>query len=146
MSTRFVATTGAVNVDGMLDLLADVGASKCIGQEEGVLVPNGVSRLSSGCGSFRYLYCENGERLAVLQVMSIDGVHGVATNVFTLPSVRRRGVARLLMAKAREDFGCFSYSEDVTSDGAALLNAIEEVDQSLDEECGLVESRMQTGG
>lgn len=126
---RFVPTTGPANMGGMRDLLSDVGQSLCIGAERGVLRAEGVSTLRSDAGSTRYVYCEQGKRLAVLQVMSRDGLNGVATNVYTVAEARRRGLASRLMAQAKADFRTLVYSDDLTEDGAALLNAIDRCEQ-----------------
>ena len=120
--SRQEATTGAVDDASMRDLLSAKGESKSVGEETGREVPNGVSTFMSPLGSTRYVYSENGERLAVLQVMSRDGKTGIATNVYTVPEARRKGYASKLMDAARRDFERIENSADVSPDGAAWIN------------------------
>lgn len=120
------ATTGPANDDGMRDLLAPKGESASIGEETGASVRNGIAAFKSPHGSTRYVTYLDGKPVSVLQVMSRDGKTGIATNAYTLPSARRQGLSAAMFKKARSDFDKIEYSEDLSSDGAALVNSIEE--------------------
>lgn len=120
--TRFVSTTGAANEAAMHHLLAPVGQSQLIGDEQGRAVRNGVAKFVSPLGSTRFVFSEDGVSLAALQVMSRAGIPAVATNVYTDPDSRGRGLATHLFVKAFESFKDLQFSADLTPSGADLLN------------------------
>ena len=108
-----------------LDRLAPPGRSSAIGPEKGRLKPDGVSKLVSPHGSVRYLYAEGGEVLAGLQVVTLDGVTGEATSVYTLPKARRRGIAEILARAAKKDFKSLGFSEHRTEAGSKWVAAVQ---------------------
>src|SRR5690606_10592808 len=110
---------------GLADLLAPVGKSRMVGEHEtGDAVADGVSKFINPEGSTRYVYSEGGKPLSVLQVMSRDGKSGHATNVYTLPAARRRGLASKLNEAAKQDYKDLQYSDDRSKDGEAWIGAI----------------------
>lgn len=126
------ATTGEANEVGMRDLLAPRGLSSSVGTETGRVVPTGISKYVSPFGSTRYIYSKDAQALAVLQVMSRDGKAGVITNAFTEQEARRKGIASQLITRAKKDFESVEYSNSMSPDGAALVNAnpLHEIDFS----------------
>jgi hypothetical protein len=118
------ATTGEANEIGMRDLLAPRGLSASTGKETGCTALRGISKYVNAFGSTRYIYSnQDAHAVAVLQVMSRDGKSGVITNAFTIKEERRRGIASKLIARARRDFESIEYSNSMSPDGAALVNA-----------------------
>lgn len=126
------ATTGEANEVGMRDLLEPRGLSASAGAETGHTVLTGISKYVNSFGSTRYVYSKDAQALAVLQVMSRDGKAGVITNAFTSQEVRRKGIASKLIARAKKDFESVEYSNSMSPDGAALVNAnpLHEIDFS----------------
>lgn len=97
--------------DDLSAFLAPPGKAPGVGPEIGESVSDGVSKYVSllpgtrkRSGSTRYVAYSGGKAVSVLQIVSRDGRRGVVANVYTIPSERRRGWARLLLAKARRDF------------------------------------------
>lgn len=121
---KYVATTGMANESAMAMLLLPCGRSPLIGPEVGRELEPGLSVFKSSAGSFRFVRESEGRVVAAVQVMSMDGEVGLIANVYTDPSARRRGYASECMAAATRFFKAVDYSEDVSPDGAALLNAI----------------------
>lgn len=76
--------------------------------------------LSSPHGSTRYLASQDGSNVAVLQVVSRDGRHARIANAFTVPGMRRRGIARMLLEAARTDFEEVLHSDDLSDFGRAF--------------------------
>ncbi len=63
-----------------------------------------VWKCTSPHGSTRYLKHENGEIVSGLQVVSRDGREAMIANVYTRPEHRGRGLASILIDRARRDF------------------------------------------
>lgn len=110
--------------DAWLDRLAPPGKAKAIGPETGKLKPNGISQFKSPHGSVRYVFAEDGQILAALQLVTTDGRAAQAVSVFTKPEARRRGLARKLLEAARKDFESVALSEDRTDDGKQWADAV----------------------
>jgi GNAT superfamily N-acetyltransferase len=107
--------------DGMSKILAPRGETGMAGEETGKHVADGISKYKSKNGSYRYVYSEGGEALSALQVVSKDGVEGLAANVYTLPKHRRKGLATKLYDAARKDFQQLKHNEHQTEDGKKLV-------------------------
>jgi len=131
----YEATTGAANEAAMMELLAPCSQSRSIGEEipankaARAFVENGedgIALFRSPQGSFRFVFIKDGQALGALQVMQAKPGHEVAANIFVLPEARRRGVAQALFGAAHEKFQALRYSTDLTNDGAALLNSLED--------------------
>ena len=131
----YEATTGAANEAAMMELLAPCSQSRSIGEEipankaARAFVGNGkdgIALFRSPQGSFRFVFIKDGQALGALQVMQAKPGHEVAANIFVLPEARRRGVAQALFGAAHEKFQALRYSTDLTNDGAALLNSLED--------------------
>lgn len=122
--TAIQPTTGPANEQAMRLLLADAGKCPMIGSERTMKsTPDGICRYDDGVGSVRYVYRRRGQALAALQVMTRDGISGLAANVYTDPAARRQGLAAELLRQAARDFKSLA-SQDISPDGAALLNGI----------------------
>lgn len=110
--------------DGMRKILAPRGETGMAGEETGKHVADGISKYKSKSGSYRYVYSEGGEALSALQVVSKDGVEGLAANVYTLPKHRRKGLATKLYEAARKDFPQLEHNEHQTEDGKKLVESM----------------------
>jgi len=130
----YEATTGAANEAAMMELLAPCSQSRSIGEEVpvnkvartfGQNGEDGIALFRSPFGSFRFVFIEDGQALGALQVMQSKPGHEVAANIFVLPEVRRRGIAKNLLQAARKKFKTIQYGPDLTEEGALLLNAIQ---------------------
>jgi len=106
------------DVDELLAVyLAGPGQAPGIGPERGRPVANGIARFTSPHGSVRYLLYREGVALAVLQVVTRDGVTASIANVYTLPAHRRLRLAQKLLARARRDFRNVTHSEHLSESG-----------------------------
>lgn len=108
----------------MTDLSIWLGARgqvPMIGAERGREIRDGIAiwRSSIQPGSHRYLFFEHGEPLAVLQIVGERGSSGRIANVFTRPDARRRGLATVLLDRARRDFSEIEHSSFLSDDGLA---------------------------
>ena len=97
-----------------------------IGAERGKPVLEGCARYKSPHGSARYVWYEQGIAVSVLQVVSRDGKTATVANVYTLPSQRRRGIAKLLIGAARKDFRRVEHAEEtnLSSAGRAWRDSV----------------------
>ena len=93
------------------------GKASMIGAEKGRVKKNGISKLVSSHGSYRYVYAVNSVIVSGLQIMSRDGKSGIATNVYTEKEFRRKGYASKLLKAARKDFKDLDKSSDLSEDG-----------------------------
>jgi len=100
-----------------------------IGPERGRAKANGIVKLTSPHGSYRYLYYEDGEPVSGLQIVSRDGKTGMVANVYTLATHRRRGLARELLKRARRDFRKVVPPEEqhISDDGKAWRDVVQRV-------------------
>ena len=126
----FKANQGAANMDAMLDLLKPKGQAANIGFEMGSVKKNGIAKFTSPNGSTRYVMMDGGEPVSALQIMSRDGKDGVISNVFTLPSNQKKGLASKLMSKAKKDFKSIKHSDELTEQGARFANSVEGTSQA----------------
>tara|TARA_R110000772_G_scaffold258908_1_gene376308 strand:+ start:1 stop:1464 length:1464 start_codon:yes stop_codon:yes gene_type:complete len=126
----FKANQGAANMDAMLDLLKPKGQAANIGFEKGAVKKDGIAKFTSPNGSTRYVMMDGGEPVSALQIMSRDGKDGVISNVFTLPSNQKRGLASKLMSKAKKDFKSIKHSDELTEQGARFANSVEGTSQA----------------
>ena len=125
----FKANQGAANMDAMLDLLKPKGQAANIGFEKGAVKKDGIAKFTSPNGSTRYVMMDGGEPVSALQIMSRDGKDGVISNVFTLPSNQKKGLASKLMGKAKKDFKSIKHSDELTEQGARFANSVEGASQ-----------------
>ena len=79
--------------------------------------------MTSREGSTRYLAHRDGLPVAVLQVVSADGVHARIANAYVVPDRRRTGLASMLLAEARRDFAEVLHSDMLSGDGRAFADA-----------------------
>ena len=126
----FKANQGAANMDAMLDLLKPKGQAASIGFEKGAVKKDGIAKFTSPNGSTRYVMMDGGEPVSALQIMSRDGKDGVISNVFTLPSNQKKGLASKLMSKAKKDFKSIKHSDELTEQGARFANSVEGTSQA----------------
>ena len=126
----FKANQGAANMDAMLDLLKPKGQTANIGFEKGAVKKDGIAKFTSPNGSTRYVMMDGGEPVSALQIMSRDGKDGVISNVFTLPSNQKKGLASKLMSKAKKDFKSIKHSDELTEQGARFANSVEGTSQA----------------
>ena len=102
------------------DLIAFLGNKSsvpAIGEEKGKKVDNGISKYTSENGSYRYVKYLDGIPLAVLQIVSRDGIHGQVANVYTVPKSRRKGFSKKLLSRAQEDFTTIGHSNFLSISG-----------------------------
>lgn len=101
--------------------LNDSGKVPGIGAERGKRIRDGLSRYKSPHGSTRYVWYINGKAISALQVVSADGLFAKIANVYTTPSYRRMGFAKLLLDQARKDFKEVVHAdeEDLSTGGRA---------------------------
>lgn len=90
------------------------------GPERRVDLGDGVVDHVDPYGSHRLVFSEDGEPVSAIQVIVMNGKRAILANAFTAPSHRRRGIASLLVRKARELFPSITASEDRSEDGAAF--------------------------
>jgi GNAT superfamily N-acetyltransferase len=89
-----------------------------IGAERGKPVLEGAARYKSPHGSTRYVWYEQGTAVSALQVVSHNGKTATVANVYTLPSHRRRGLARILIGVARNDFHRVDHADETNLSSA----------------------------
>jgi predicted GNAT family acetyltransferase len=92
--------------------LAPRGLAPGVGPERGQTPVTGIARYVSPHGSVRYVLYEQSRPLAALQVVTRDKKHATIANVYTLPSRRKEGLARALLARARRDFQTVSHASE----------------------------------
>jgi len=112
------------------DYFKPKGQSRHIGEETGAFNSEGVSRLDCACSpnenymSCRYVKAVNGEIIAFVQVISIDGGKSATiANAATRDKHKLQGHAKSLLAKAREDFTSVEHSNDLSVEGKAFAAA-----------------------
>jgi len=90
------------------------------------MIPHtGIGTVTSDYGSKRYLLSYEGDILAGLQVVSQDGVHATIANVYTRPAYRRKGLGRILLAAAKQDYETVTHSKHLSEEGAAWAKGVE---------------------
>ena len=119
-----VATQNYETLDILLKL---PGQNPMIGHEKGNLKPDGISKLTSPHGSYRYIYSIGGEPVSALQVVSRDHNTGIVTNSFTKKEHRRQGLARKLLGQIQRDFSILEFNEDQSGSGAAWVGSVTRV-------------------
>lgn len=83
-----------------------------IGAERGRSPRNGLGRFRSPHGSTRYVWYVDAKPVSALQVVSQDGKLATIANVYTEPSHRRMGFAKILLDAARKDFKQVKHASD----------------------------------
>lgn len=97
------------------------GELPTIGAETGRTPRDGIAvwRSKIQPGSHRYVYFEQGEPLAALQIVGERGGGANVANVYTRPDARRRGLATKLLERACKDFAEIEHSEHLSDEGRA---------------------------
>jgi len=107
-------------------ILATRGGVPFIGPERSKGERDGIARFDSPHGSRRYVMLDRGEPVAAAQFMEIKpGVLKLA-QVFVVAGLRRRGLARALVARAMQDFRAVlpADEEDRSPAGDAMSRAV----------------------
>ena len=105
--------------------LAPRGRVPTIGEERGQL-PRGeqIARYDSPHGSVRYVAYHGRRAVSALQVVDRGADRAIIANVYTLPEERRRGWARRLLERARQDFTSVVHSRHLTPLGRRWARAV----------------------
>jgi GNAT superfamily N-acetyltransferase len=93
-------------------LLVGPGELRSVGPETGRRPKNGIGRYRCLYGSTRYVFYVDGIPVSVLQCVSQSREEAFVSNVYTVLSYRRRGLARRLLARARRDFKVVKHAPD----------------------------------
>lgn len=104
-------------------ILSGPGEDSRVGPESGDPVSDGISIYSDPNGSYRYVYYENGQALAGIQVVS-DGKISSVANVYTHPLHQRRGLATALFRRVESDFPNLQHSTHQTDKGGSWINSL----------------------
>jgi hypothetical protein len=101
-----------------------------LGHEFGLPVANGIARYDNRYGSTRYVYYVDGKAVSVLQVVTYAPFQGqtqvAIANVYTRIKFRRKGYARKLLIKARENHGVIVHSRHLTKQGKKWADVVKE--------------------
>lgn len=117
-----------VNESALRLLLSPVSECPMIGPEMGLFERDGVSYVFNQYGSVRYVYCAAGQPVAALQIM-VGAGKAVATNAYTNPEFRRKGLATELAKRAAADIPGLEFSDERSADGQAWVASIEKSHQ-----------------
>lgn len=96
-----------------------------VGQESGSPVSDGITVYSDPNGSHRYVYYENSQPIAAIQVVSNEEKSTVA-NIYTEPKYQRRGLATQLFQRAQSDFPNLQHSFHKTDEGGSWIDSLDE--------------------
>lgn len=92
-----------------------------IGYEIKIPLGNSVYLYKSDVGSYRFIKSLEGKNISAIQIMYRKGQQPYATNAFTLPNYRRKGIALELLKKAEIYFEQpLNLSNDVSELGSKL--------------------------
>ncbi len=108
-------------------LLKPKSENPLIGVEKGKFNKDGISALkqkSEQGESVRYVYSENGKIVSSMQVMITPKGKATATNAFTDPSFRRKGLSLKLIEKAQKDIPEIILSEEQSAAMKGVLKKI----------------------
>ena len=117
-----------VDMQAMEALLAPPGQVRAIGVETLVrtITTAGVEivHTTSVTGTVRYVAHVAGAPSAVLQLVTMDGSVALICNAYTVPKLRRTGLARQLLERARLDHDRVVHATHLSGDGAAFAEAV----------------------
>lgn len=117
-----------VKTQAMEELLGPPGRVPMIGDETlvatAVIAGVEVVHTRSAQGSVRYVAHVDGAPSAVLQLVTMDGRVALISNAFTVPGMRRTGLARMLLERARLDHDSVVHGTHLSDDGAAFAKAV----------------------
>jgi len=117
-----------VDVQAMEALLAPPGHVPAIGTETLVRTTTAagvvIVHTSSATGTVRYVAHVGGAPAAVLQLVTMDGSVALICNAYTVPTLRRTGLARMLLERARADHDRVVHATHLSEDGAAFARAV----------------------
>lgn len=118
-----------VDTRTMETLLAEPGLVPMIGAETLVGTTRQTPDITivhtvSANGSVRYVAHVAGAPSCVLQLVTMDGSVALIANAYTVPHLRRTGLARMLLAKARVDHDRVVHATHLSEDGAAFAKAV----------------------
>ncbi|MFM2392570.1 MAG: hypothetical protein RLZZ546_547 [Bacteroidota bacterium] len=92
-----------------------------IGDEKKIPIGDDIYLYKSDAGSYRFIKKVNNVNVSAIQIMFRKGQQPYATNAFTLPEYRRKGIALELLKKAEIYFEQpLNLSNDVSELGSKL--------------------------
>lgn len=127
ITPRLIKSLKESNAAPLAMNLAPKGEVPTIGAENGTVMPQGVSKLSSPHGSVRYVYAVGGEIVGALQLVTLDGKNARIANVYVKTPHRRKGIATKLYQQATKDFQSIKHSDDINTDGKAWRDGLNEL-------------------